>query len=289
MVRLAKSLPRQISRPPEPEVTLEDSQEVTLLKCIAEKLANMPKPIQPKDVTSPTVQQVEVLNQPEPKECVHEMMVMPEYPTEITVLNLDEICIPEMPKIQLITATDLPLPQGAATLEEQAMTTDVLMKIQEILVKLKFEKDGTLRTTAGGGGGTGGNFLGGILDALADVSTSTAQATALVTLNSILAALEATLTVTMATASGLGNGAKTVTTAGTAVVLGTSTPVVSVTIKALRANTGNIYVGATGVTAANGFILERGSSVSLDIDNLADIFLNSDVSGEGVSFLYLIA
>ena len=81
------------------------------------------------------------------------------------------------------------------------------------------------------------------------------------------------------------NGHKSVTTAGTAETLAASTSVVSVTIKALAANTNNVYVGSASVDSTNGYVLDAGEAVSMDIDNLADIYLDVDTNGEGVSFI----
>jgi len=81
------------------------------------------------------------------------------------------------------------------------------------------------------------------------------------------------------------NGKKTVTTATTRVALASSQAVKSVTIKALIANTGTIYVGDSTVAAANGFALVAGDSISLDIGNLATIYLDSSVDGEGVTYI----
>lgn len=89
--------------------------------------------------------------------------------------------------------------------------------------------------------------------------------------------------------SGLGSGQKNVTTAGTAVALAATTTIVSVTITALRTNTGFIYVGGSGVDSTNGLKLVRGASVSMDITDIATVFIDSDTNGEGVSFLYLTA
>jgi hypothetical protein len=85
----------------------------------------------------------------------------------------------------------------------------------------------------------------------------------------------------------LGNGKTTVTTAGTRVPLGSSTPTASVTVKALAANSGTIYVGNSSVSASNGFQLAAGDSVSMDISNLATINIDSSVNGEGVTYIYI--
>jgi hypothetical protein len=81
-------------------------------------------------------------------------------------------------------------------------------------------------------------------------------------------------------------GQKTVTTAGTELALGTSQALTQgVWIKALHANTGFIYVGLTGVSSADGFVLDAGESIFIPIDNRATIFIDSSVNGEGVSYV----
>lgn len=82
------------------------------------------------------------------------------------------------------------------------------------------------------------------------------------------------------------NGKVTVTTHGTRVkITAGTTPVKSVTIKALSTNTGLIYVGNATVASTNGFQLSAGESVSFDISDLTNINIDSAVDGEGVSYL----
>ena len=82
------------------------------------------------------------------------------------------------------------------------------------------------------------------------------------------------------------NGKKTVTTAGTALALAASTVLVhEVTVKALLANTNNIYVGSSSVDSANGYVLDSGESVTLKVANLATVFVDVDTNGEGVTYL----
>lgn len=81
-------------------------------------------------------------------------------------------------------------------------------------------------------------------------------------------------------------GQKTVTTAGTELVLASTQVLLSgVTVKALHGNTGWIYVGKSGVSSADGFVLDAGESVFIETDNLADVFIDSSVNGEGVSYI----
>lgn len=79
----------------------------------------------------------------------------------------------------------------------------------------------------------------------------------------------------------------TVAAHGTAVPLaGASTPLVSgVRIKALAANTGDIYVGGASVDSATGFVLDAGEEVFVEIDDLASVYIDSGVDAEGVSYI----
>jgi hypothetical protein len=90
--------------------------------------------------------------------------------------------------------------------------------------------------------------------------------------------------------SGIGHGVKTVTTAGTDVALAASTPCHKVTIQAQTDNTSVIAVGGSGVDATiatgTGILLYPGDVFELDIDNLADVYIDSLVDGEGVRFTY---
>jgi len=85
---------------------------------------------------------------------------------------------------------------------------------------------------------------------------------------------------------------KTVTTAGTRVALvASSTPARQVFITALSGNTGVICVGGSTVVASlatrTGVPLDAGDVLAIDVANLATIYIDSTVNGEGVSFLYL--
>lgn len=85
----------------------------------------------------------------------------------------------------------------------------------------------------------------------------------------------------------VGNGKTTVATAGVATQLASSTSIVSVTIRALASNTNKIYVGSASVSSTNGFQLSPQETVSLDINNLSKVYIDADVSGEGVTYIYL--
>jgi len=88
--------------------------------------------------------------------------------------------------------------------------------------------------------------------------------------------------------STLAGGAKNVTAAGTAEVLAASTACKKVLIKASLDNTGNVFVGGSDVdkTTENGYPLDAGEVWIGTIDNLADIYIDVTVSGEGVSYSY---
>ena len=83
---------------------------------------------------------------------------------------------------------------------------------------------------------------------------------------------------------------KIVTTAGTRVALASSTACKEVIITAETDNTGIVVVGAAATVVAalatrRGVPLNAGDSIVLQIDNLADIGLDSTVSGDGVTFV----
>lgn len=88
----------------------------------------------------------------------------------------------------------------------------------------------------------------------------------------------------------IGNGRKIVTTAGTAVSLASSTACKWVQVQAETDNTGVIVAGGSGVVASlstrSGVALYAGVSQTLLCDDLADIYIDSTVSGDGVTFIY---
>lgn len=80
------------------------------------------------------------------------------------------------------------------------------------------------------------------------------------------------------------HGQTTVTTAGTQVVLAASQAIKYVLVKALQANSGLIYVGKSDVDSTNGFELSAREQVFIETDNLADVWIDAVVNGEGVSY-----
>lgn len=94
----------------------------------------------------------------------------------------------------------------------------------------------------------------------------------------------------MTTRRTVGHGVKTVTTAGTDVVLATSTSATWVIVQAQTDNTGVIGVGIVGVDATvatgNGIALAAGESVTLPVEDLASIYIDSTVNGDGVRYVY---
>lgn len=81
------------------------------------------------------------------------------------------------------------------------------------------------------------------------------------------------------------NNKVTVTTAGTRVALAASTTIKSVTVKASVSNAGIVYVGNATVAASNGFELAAGDSVSLDISDLATVFVDASINSQIVTFI----
>jgi hypothetical protein len=90
--------------------------------------------------------------------------------------------------------------------------------------------------------------------------------------------------------TGIGHGVTTVTTAGTDVVLASSTACKKVIIQAQTDNTTGIAVGGSGVDATvatgTGLFLYPGDSIEIQIDNLSDIYIDALTNGEGVRYTY---
>jgi len=87
------------------------------------------------------------------------------------------------------------------------------------------------------------------------------------------------------------SGQKAVTTAGTALPLGTQVIDAPMLVKALTTNTGLVYVGNDGamdVTSANGYPLAAGDQVIFEhVSSLKQVIVDSAVNGEGVAWLAL--
>jgi hypothetical protein len=90
----------------------------------------------------------------------------------------------------------------------------------------------------------------------------------------------------------LSNGRKVVAAAGTAEALAASTSCKTVAITAELDNTGVIVVGGSTVVAAlatrQGVPLQAGDTITIDIDNLNDVYIDSTVNGDGVTYTYTV-
>ena len=117
-----------------------------------------------------------------------------------------------------------------------------------------------------------GNEMQVDLVGIADVATATKQ-------DELLAEIGVPNAVTQST--------KDITTSGTAEALAASTTAIKyVIITAKSTNTGNVYIGGSGVTTSNGHPLAAGESVTLWIDDLSEVEADVDNNGEGVRMIY---
>lgn len=90
------------------------------------------------------------------------------------------------------------------------------------------------------------------------------------------------------------DGRQVVTTAGTRVQLSTTqTAVLEVTVTAETDNTGLIVVGGSTVVATlasrRGTPLNAGDSLTLAVNDLTDVYLDSTVSTDGVTYTAVVA
>lgn len=89
----------------------------------------------------------------------------------------------------------------------------------------------------------------------------------------------------------VGDGRKTVSVAGTPErLVSSNTPCRKVEVQALPTNTDNVAIGASTVDAAagaeRGTVLPPTGSATLYVEDLYALYVDSAVSGEGVSFTY---
>lgn len=87
------------------------------------------------------------------------------------------------------------------------------------------------------------------------------------------------------------SGRKALTTAGTREALAGATKARQVLIQYAEGSTGTICIGGSGVVAAlatrNGFsLLGPGDWVELEVNDLAEVYIDSTVSGDAVTFNY---
>jgi len=81
-------------------------------------------------------------------------------------------------------------------------------------------------------------------------------------------------------------GTKATVTAGTPVqITGTSTSIKCIVIKAKAGNTGIVYVGNSNTTEV--FELSAKESITVPINDLSKIWIDSAVNGEGVCYAYV--
>jgi len=86
------------------------------------------------------------------------------------------------------------------------------------------------------------------------------------------------------------SGVTTVTTAGTAVVLGSQDIRGFIAISATDGNTGVMYLGNDGagdVASTNGYELKAGNQVVVYTENLRNIMVDSAENGDSVTWLKL--
>lgn len=100
--------------------------------------------------------------------------------------------------------------------------------------------------------------------------------------------VNATVTGTITVADDIGTttiaGQATVAVTNTAVQLASNACKNGVIVQALAANAGNVVVGPSGVTTANGFQLQPGQATSIAVSNTSAIWLNGTAL-DGVCFI----
>lgn len=170
-----------------------------------------------------------------------------------------------------ISAATLPLPNGAATSDNQVSEITILNSILSTLAS-----ESTAQLILGALASTLSVQVVDFLAASLPLPTNAAQET-----GGNLASIK-TNTDTPTTPY---NNKVTVTTAATRVQLNSNRAVKSVTIKAGVTNTGIIYVGDSTVSSSNGLELNPGDTVSMDISNLNVLYIDASINSQYVTYI----
>jgi len=92
------------------------------------------------------------------------------------------------------------------------------------------------------------------------------------------------------TTTGLGEGKKTISTAGSPETLAGSVACKWITIEAYASNTAVVAIGGSSSldasAAGNGITLEAKESYTVICDNLQDVYIDVLTDGEGVRYIY---
>lgn len=91
--------------------------------------------------------------------------------------------------------------------------------------------------------------------------------------------------VSITTPTAVVNDHKTVAAHTVAVALAASTAISAVIVQGLATNVGNVYVGNSGVSSANGFELQPGQATGIAIDDIAKVYVDAANDGDGVCFI----
>lgn len=121
------------------------------------------------------------------------------------------------------------------------------------------------------------------------VGTSLGQSTMAASVPVTIASNQSPLDVIPGTFTVITTSLKTVAASGTAEPLvGIATPAKLVEITGLPTNAGNAYIGDSTVDATTnpGIVLSPGQVYGITISNIANIYVDVDTNGEGVSFNY---
>lgn len=139
--------------------------------------------------------------------------------------------------------------------------------------------------------GTALSVVGPLTDAELRATPVDVTGTVTITDGSGPVTVDGTVSVGSETAAAFTHGQNTDVDSGAdenLVVGGGSNPATKgVLVKTLSANTGTIYVGATGVTSATGMPLEAGEAVIFPVDDANKLFVRASVDNQGIAWMAL--
>ena len=155
------------------------------------------------------------------------------------------------------------LPSGAATASNQSTANSALSAIQTAVEILD-------------------NAISGS-EMQVDIVSGTVTANLSATDNAVLDNIDSNTTLP----SGIVAGAKTVTTAGTAErLLASTTACKKIIMTAEDDNTGKIFYGGSSVSSSVGDYLFPAQKITIEIDDVYEVYIDAEQDGDGVKFTY---
>lgn len=275
------------------EVSVKNFDEMRLamkkeLKILSDKLAKSLKAAQS---MNPDIGAYEIMKIENLQSVLSQMVAM--YDHVLSQINLSpnitinpEFEIPEikLPEIQIpeIRLPNINVPEAKVTVNNE-FDVERLIRALEPLKNISRNPTSPLAVRLS----DGKKFVEALKKASEDISSSAEKMGVVFSGGNSGASSDDMRALGLGTARSVVGGNKTVTTAGTRVQLSSSSlPCRWLIIVGKEANTDTIWVGGPSVANGTGIPLLALQSERLDINDVSNVWIDSEVNGEGVTFVY---